>query len=56
MKLKCAWCDLQMGDVYPFSDERTSHGICPSCKVKFDKEIADYKQKRIDEQIGESGG
>jgi len=56
MLIKCAWCKTQMGDVFPFSDKRTSCGICPSCKVIFDEEIAAYRQKRIDEQMEDAGG
>lgn len=56
MKVVCAWCGLKIGDVFPFSDKRTSHGMCPACLVKFEKELEEYKQKRINEQIEEAGG
>jgi len=56
MKVVCAWCGLKMGDVFPFSDKRTSHGICPTCLVKFEKELEEHKQEVINEKIGEAGG
>ena len=45
MKIKCAWCGLDMG-VKPCNEEqhdKISHSICESCKIKFDKEIFEYK-------------
>jgi len=54
LKVVCAWCKLKMGDVFPFSDKRTSHGMCPACLVKFENDLEEHKQKAINDKIAEA--
>lgn len=56
MKVVCAWCKSKMGDVFPFSDKRTSHGMCPPCLTKFEEDLEAYKQNLINEKLEEAGG
>ena len=36
----CAWCKKSMGEKPPLEDKRTSHGICPECAKKWEKQAA----------------
>jgi len=31
VKIKCGWCDKDMGEKPPFDNDQVSHGICPEC-------------------------
>lgn len=39
MKLRCAWCGADMGEIAP-DEPGISHGICPKCR---DKILAEHK-------------
>ena len=42
MRRECAWCKCEMPPVpcVPAMAERVSHGICPSCNLKVEQELA----------------
>jgi len=44
----CAWCGEIMGLV---EVEGISHGMCPTCLEAMKKEIAEYHEKRLREEI-----
>ena len=48
MKAICAWCGKFLGvkESSFQDDKRTTHGICPECKVKLLKDLSDFKEGR----------
>jgi len=49
MKIKCAWCGLDMG-TKPCNESQQnviSHSICESCEIKIKKEISEYVESKI---------
>ncbi len=56
----CAYCQEFQGEVAPFDDLNTTHGMCPSCKAKgygrLDEEMDNSKRLReIQEQLRIAG-
>jgi hypothetical protein len=48
MKVECSWCKADMG-TKPCNEgqqDKVSHGICGSCKIKMEEEISDYEEVR----------
>ena len=35
----CAWCMMEMGQVPPLADRRTTHGICELCLMMVEEQI-----------------
>lgn len=49
MKIVCAWCGKYLGEKGSINDKNTSHGVCPDCIPKVEKEIEDYfAEKELD--------
>lgn len=34
MKIKCGWCDKDMGEKEPIENREITHGICKDCVFK----------------------
>jgi len=34
----CAWCGKHIREVEPLEDRHITHGICITCRVKFERE------------------
>jgi hypothetical protein len=32
MKVRCAWCGLDMGEKEPLEDQKVSHSMCEKCQ------------------------
>ena len=45
MKTVCAWCNIFIRDDGK-NDNKTTHGICPACKKKLEKDIHGTKERR----------
>lgn len=50
MRVKCAWCDLDMGVKEPVEDNSVSHGICPKC---FEVVMLEIEEIRLRSSVAE---
>ena len=43
MKVVCAWCDKEMGEIDGGGVEGVSHGICEECLRKLEAKVEDRR-------------
>lgn len=49
MKIRCGWCDKDMGEKPPLSNTDETTSICNLCKEKLDKQIQEMdKDKKVE--------
>jgi len=51
VKKVCAWCGKDLGDVAPYTNQDTTHGLCPQCHLELLKKDLVVLIDKADKEI-----